>query len=429
MKKNLFSILTLFSLALILSCKSGPFNMLKSGSPHQQYERKLQNAGLDKTVMGATWISNAQASLTKAVAINLPYQEKGYFAADKIDAIAFRFNLTRGQKIQIQLDRKPVEKFMIYADLWELNEQQEFKLLTSADTLGKSIELDANKTGTYVLRLQPELLGSGEYTLAITTGPSLGYPLKAVNKNQIQSLFGVGRDAGARKHEGVDIFSSFRTPVLAVANGRVTRVNTNNLGGKVVWFRPNDKDYTLYYAHLDEQLVTDGQTVFQGDTLGLMGNTGNAQTTPPHLHLGLYTNGGAIDPLPFIDPTVQKAPPVTSSVSQLNATLRTTSKVELDGVSLKSGNVIRVNAASKNNYRVELPDGSLGYIPANKLVLANKPLTTYKTKIQSQIYDKPDSLASVKVSAPSGEFLDVLGSFKNYQLVKYKNQVGWVLND
>lgn len=403
--------------------------MLKSGSPHQQYEKKLQSAGLDKTVMGATWIENAQASLTKAVSITLPYQEKGYFAADKIDAIAFRFNLTRGQRIQIKLDKKPVEEFMIYADLWEINEHQEYKLLTSADTLGNNVELDADKTGSYVLRLQPELLGSGEYTLSITTGPSLGYPLKAVNRNQIQSLFGVGRDAGARKHEGIDIFSSFRTPVLAVADGTLTRVNTNNLGGKVVWFRPKNKDYTLYYAHLDEQLVTDGQSVLQGDTLGLMGNTGNAQTTPPHLHLGVYTSGGAIDPLPFVDPTVQKTPAVISSLAQLNGTLRTNSKIDLDGVSLNSGNIIRVNAASKNNYRVELPDGSLGYIPANKLVPANKPLSTFKTKLLSQIYDKPDSLAAVKISAPTGRVLEVLGTFKNYQLVKYENQLGWVLNE
>ncbi|RYG04614.1 MAG: M23 family metallopeptidase, partial [Chitinophagaceae bacterium] len=296
MKKNLLSILcALICATLIFSCKSGPFNLLKAGSPHQQYERKLQTAGLDKTAMGATWISKAQSSLTKAVNIKLPYQEKGYFAADKIEAIAFRFTLTRGQQINIQLDRTPIEQFMVYVDFWELTDEQTPKLLMSADTLGNSITVDAKKTGEYILRLQPELLGSGAYTLAITTGPSLGYPLKAVNRSQIQSLFGVGRDAGARKHEGIDIFSTFRTPVLALADGTITRVNSNNLGGKVVWFRPKGRDFTVYYAHLDEQLVNDGASVLLGDTLGLMGNTGNAQTTPPHLHLGIYTSGGAID--------------------------------------------------------------------------------------------------------------------------------------
>ena len=34
-----------------------------------------------------------------------------------------------------------------------------------------------------------------------------------------------------------------------------------------------------------------------------MGNTGNAKTTPPHLHFGIYTRGGAIDPLPFVKQT------------------------------------------------------------------------------------------------------------------------------
>ncbi|RZL41272.1 MAG: M23 family peptidase, partial [Pedobacter sp.] len=209
MKK--LSIIIVFLASLILfSCKSGPFNLIKPATPHQAYERKLKTAGLDQTIMGAKWINNAQQSLQKALAITLPYQEKGYFSAEKIEAVAYRFQLNRGQKLQVKLDRKPINGFMIYFDLWE-PDGANYKLLAAADTLGSELQLDAEKTGTYILRLQPELLGSGSYTIVATTGPSLAFPLKSATRNSIKSLWGVGRDNDTRKHEGIDIFAPFRT--------------------------------------------------------------------------------------------------------------------------------------------------------------------------------------------------------------------------
>ena len=94
---------------------------------------------------------------------------------------------------------------------------------------------------------------------------------------------------------GVDIQAKFRTPVVAVADGRVNTVTENNLGGKVIFMRPSGKQYNLYYAHLDSQMVESGQSVKQGDILGLIGNTGNARNTVPHLHFGVYTFNGPVD--------------------------------------------------------------------------------------------------------------------------------------
>lgn len=430
MKK--LSIIIVFLASLILfSCKSGPFNLIKPATPHQAYERKLKTAGLDQTIMGAKWINNAQQSLQKALAITLPYQEKGYFSAEKIEAVAYRFQLNRGQKLQVKLDRKPINGFMIYFDLWELDGAN-YKLLAAADTLGNELQLDAEKTGTYILRLQPELLGSGSYTIVATTGPSLAFPLKSATRNSIKSLWGVGRDNDTRKHEGIDIFAPFRTPVLAVAPGTVTRVNTNNLGGKVVWFRPEGKDYNLYYAHLNEQTVSDGQSVLLGDTLGRMGNTGNAKGGLPHLHFGIYTNGGAIDPLPFVDPTVQTAPKVNSSTDVLNATMRTNSKTTLittaQEIPLNIGTVVRVSGATGNNYRVELPDGNIGYVTGNKLSSTSKSLAKYKVKLSEQpVFDKPDTTAAVILNLKNEEVVEVLGSFGDYQLMLNKNnETGWI---
>ncbi|RZK60144.1 MAG: M23 family metallopeptidase [Pedobacter sp.] len=411
----------------LAACKSGPFNLLKPASPHQEYERKLVNAGLNQTTMGTMWINNAQQSLQKALPIKLPYQEKGYFSAEKVDAAAFKFNLVRGQKLAVKITKKPAVGFMIYADVWEATEAADFKLISSSDTVGNPIQLDADKSGSYILRLQPELLGSGEYTLEITTGPSLNYPLKAANKNQIQSLWGVGRDNNTRRHEGVDIFAPFRTPVIAVDSGTVTGVNTNNLGGKVVWFRPAGKDYTLYYAHLDEQTVTEGQSVSYGDTLGRMGSTGNAQGGPPHLHFGIYTSGGAIDPFPFINPAIETSPKIASSLANLNTTMRTTSTIKLDDVSLKVGTVLRVMAATGNDYKIALPDGRVGYLAGKNLTTVSKPLTRLKIKTSQSLYDKPQPDAALKLDLKEGQTVDVLGNYGDYHLVLDENKaMGWL---
>jgi len=427
LKNSHYTLSLCFIFSLLMACKSGPFNLIKPASPHEQYERKLINSGLNQTTMGIAWINNGQQSFQKALDIKLPYQEKGYFSAEKVEVATFRFKMTKGQKLQVQLTKKPTSGFMIYMDVWQYKENSSFKLLAAADTLNHSIQFDADQTGDYVIRLQPELLGSGSYTLAINTGPSLGYPLKAANRNQIQSLYGVGRDDNTRKHEGIDIFAPYRTPVLAVAPGTVTRVNTNNLGGKVVWFRPEGKNYTLYYAHLDEQTATEGQIVMPGDTLGRMGNTGNARTTPPHLHFGIYTSDGAVDPFPFINPLIPELPKINADITRLNTTMRTVGSSSITGQVLKAGTIIRIGGATENNYRVELPDGQTGYLSSKSLIATSKPLTRYKIKTAQPVYDRPDSLAAVKLDLQAGETIEVLGYYGDYQLMLNTNkQSGWI---
>ncbi len=427
-------ILLVCACALMTACKSGPFNLLKPSSPHQQYERKLLNAGLNQSTMGSGWISKANTLLQSVSEIKIPYKETGYFAADKLDGASFKFTLERGQMLTAKLTKQSVSGFSIYMDVWEQNSGGEFKLLAFADSIGSNLQIEAKRSGNYFLRLQPELLGSGSYTLELTVGPSLAYPLKAVNRKQIQSFFGVGRDNDTRRHEGIDIFSVFRTPVIAVSEGTVTGVNENNLGGKVVWFRPKGKDYTLYYAHLDEQLVTPGQEVMTGDTLGLMGNTGNAKTTPPHLHFGVYTSGGAIDPLPFIDPLVPPIPNINGSVAILNSTMRISRSTEISSrlplqpiETLKQNTVARVLAVTSNYYKIELPNGKAGYV-SNKSLIETKPLKTLKITASNQsLLDYPNVSAGIKTNLAIGKTVNVIGNFEDFQLVSTDDgKVGWI---
>lgn len=422
----------------LLACKTGSVNLFKAASPHEQYQRKLVNAGLDKTAMGAAWINAAVLSMQKALSINLPHLESGYFAADKIPASAYKFTATKGQKLIISLSRKPLDAATLYVDMWHLPASNNPKLVASADTLNNAIQYDIDETGNYLIRLQPQLLQSVQYTLEITTGPSLSFPTSSKKSSSIQSYWGDGRDNNARKHEGVDIFGGFRSPVLAIADGTVTRVNENNLGGKVVWLRPKGKDYTIYYAHLDEQIATAGQDVKIGDTIGLMGNTGNARSTPTHLHFGIYTLGGAINPLPFIDPVTKTPAKILAPLGNLNKTLRTAAGTRMlekpDQKSpvlqtLAAGTILNINAATGNYYSAALPDGSIGFVQSTSLNSVEKPLRKIKVSTaQQMVYDKPDTNAAVKSSLAAGQTVNVLGSFGNYQLINDENsQIGWIV--
>ncbi|MGH2700046.1 MAG: M23 family metallopeptidase, partial [Actinomycetota bacterium] len=101
-----------------------------------------------------------------------------------------------------------------------------------------------------------------------------------------------------RTHEGQDVFCSYGDPVLATETGTVNYGDAG-LGGKVARLFRSDGSY-WYYAHLsdfnDEEFPA-GSAVQAGDIIGYCGNTGNAISTPSHVHFGFYdTNGAARNP-------------------------------------------------------------------------------------------------------------------------------------
>ncbi|MFN2525470.1 MAG: M23 family metallopeptidase [Actinomycetota bacterium] len=101
-----------------------------------------------------------------------------------------------------------------------------------------------------------------------------------------------------RRHEGQDIFCRMGAPVLAAEPG-IVEFDVGGLGGRVARLYRADGSY-WYYAHLSDWNLGDfasGDSVRRGDIIGYCGNTGNARTTPPHLHFGWYTAGGrALNP-------------------------------------------------------------------------------------------------------------------------------------
>lgn len=428
-----------FILIITASCTtSGPSGFFSKKSPHEIYGEKIKNAGLQETALGKLWFSAAEQSLSSPLTINLPYTETGYFSAEQPKAAGLLFQGKRGEKLNISLSKKPTAGFSIYLDLWQppVTSDNRPKLLLYADTTPATITYEVGTDGTYILRLQPELLKSGEYTLTISTAPSLAFPVTPKVKSNIGSLWGSGRDGGARRHEGIDIFAPRGTVLLAAADGVVTGESENRLGGKVIFLRPNNKNYALYYAHLDQQLVRPGQTVKTGDTIGIVGNTGNAITTAPHLHFGIYTNLGAVDPLPFIN-QVRKIPEkISAPLNNLGNWVRNKRKIRLLGQLSKNAQadsvvevntLLKVEAATSGWYKVSLPGGEKGFVASAAVSSVSLPLSKSKLKTALPLLNEPNEFAARITTLPSGESINILGNYKDfYYINKINREKGWI---
>jgi murein DD-endopeptidase MepM/ murein hydrolase activator NlpD len=100
-----------------------------------------------------------------------------------------------------------------------------------------------------------------------------------------------------RMHEGIDIGCAFGTPNRAAAAGTVIHAGwLGGYGNLVVIDHGNG--LSTAYAHASSILVGVGQSVSQGETVSLVGSTGNS--SGPHLHFEVRINGQAVDPLAYL---------------------------------------------------------------------------------------------------------------------------------
>ncbi|MGV8941043.1 MAG: M23 family metallopeptidase [Lysobacter sp.] len=134
-------------------------------------------------------------------------------------------------------------------------------------------------------------------------------PVRGVAAADLSNTFEDARGQ-ARVHEAIDIMAARDTPVLAVADGTVEKLFTSEPGGLTIYqFEPSGR-YAYYYAHLDRYAanLAEGQALKQGDVIGYVGSTGNANDDAPHLHFGIFLlgpekhwwEGTAINPYPVL---------------------------------------------------------------------------------------------------------------------------------
>ena len=422
---------------------------------HNAYGRGLVEARLSQTALGRDWLEAADRSVSSPVAITSPFREIGYIDEASAYAIGYAFSVEGGQRIEIEVDVESSEPMRMFLDLFRAVGDDpaapvhvasgatpaEFLTATldpaSADamlSIPRRLEFEPLLDARYVLRIQPELLRSGRYTLNLRAIPSLGFPVDGLDTGAIQSNFGARRDGGRRRHHGVDIFAPRGTPALAAEDGVITRTSTTAVGGNVVWLS-TDRGVRLYYAHLDALSVRRGQRVRAGDEVGKVGNSGNARTTPPHLHFGVYARG-PVDPYPFLKDVRTEPVALTVDLAQLGEWGRATAEdVEvLAGPdrraatigSLERNTPFRVWGASARWYRVGLPEGGIGYV-AGRFAEYATPLRNASVTGSSLVFERPAARSLVIDELEIGAEVPVLGNYREYLYVRTpRGLTGWL---
>ena len=268
--------------------------------PYERYVESLRDAGINSTMLGAAWIAAGERALASPHTIPVPHRRVEAFRVDLPSAIAYRVELRRGQSYRLSLESEDVPAMNLFVDVFRVEIDQTLHRVAAAGPPVRQLAFEPAEDETFVVRIQPQLFTEGALRTAHARRAALVFPVPGAGRRNIHSLFGAAR-SGRREHQGIDIFAPRGTPVVASADGWISSTSPNQLGGNVVWLWDPARDQTLYYAHLDRHAVSRGTRVRKGDVVGYVGNTGNASTTAPHLHFGIYRRGrGAIDPLYYV---------------------------------------------------------------------------------------------------------------------------------
>jgi murein DD-endopeptidase MepM/ murein hydrolase activator NlpD len=144
-------------------------------------------------------------------------------------------------------------------------------------------------------------LSRRERRLAAQLLATPGYAFPVAGSHNFVDTFGAPR-SDVPVHIGNDVFAAFGTPIVAVADGRLYRVGTLKISGNRLWLRDHG-GYRYFYAHLSDFAAAayNGADVHAGEVIGFVGNTGDAEPTPPHLHFEVHMpNGAVVDPYRYL---------------------------------------------------------------------------------------------------------------------------------
>ena len=356
-----------------------------------RYEDEILRSGLAKSAHYNAWVAEGRRALRSGLSIRPSFREIVQFERDDAIAVSYRLELRRGQRLQVQVERQSYNGRLFAEVFEEIGAQKDentnpdaiYRVVFSAEEGARSFSFEARADGTHVLRVQPEIMRGGAIAIVVTTAAGLTFPVEGKTSRSIGSFFGDPRDGGAREHEGIDIFAPLGTPVIAVADGVITDVGNTRLGGLVVWQYDAARDVHYYYAHLNSQKVRTGQQVRAGATVGTVGNTGNARTTPSHLHFAVYRPGRvAVNPVPFIfDAPGDPVAPVMVDLTRLGNWTETARPTTLHSSPARDARIIaelpprtrvRVVSGVGGWHRVKLHDGRLGFVRGQTSILGMK---------------------------------------------------------
>lgn len=431
--------LSLLILLYLSACQtSSPgSSLLGPKSPRDQYLKELKRAD---ELLSNQWEELGKNALNFPVSVKFPHKEQNFFPIDLPLAFGYKVTIPRGRRLEAVILANPADS--VYRVFLELYEQSgdKYKRLTFADSESNRLAWEAIDSTTVIVHVQGEADKIADITVSLESHPLLSFPVAKRDSRNIISFWGMARDGGRRLHEGIDVAAPRGTPVVAAANGYISSVGVNNLGGNVIFQEVENGGMTLYYAHLDSQLVVSGQRVSIGDTIGTVGNTGNAITTGPHLHFGIYQSfRSAIDPLPFLSLPKKDNSNLTllgkqagdwKRVTGKTLDIRTSPEAIRDTVArLGRNTMLRVVGKAGSWYKVWLPDGKIGYAEAKSISSSLNSLRALTVDQERPLWMLPslDSYAVIRVPAQST--LKILGSWKTFLYVEEPTgKRGWLSN-
>jgi len=261
------------------------------------YERTLK----DSDSLTNLWTASYTNAKQTVLELNLPAVIASQSQRNTSKALGYSITLKRGEMLNVLVDSS-IDTSMVCIDVFKVEKDSigsDRPLISNMPHIN-TISYEIERTGLYKIIIQPEMEMAFSFQTRLYTTPTFHFPVSGATNAAIGSFWGAQRDGGKRSHKGIDIFAKRGTPIVAATKGYISSTGNRGLGGKQVWLRDGLFGQSLYYAHLDSIATTRGMKVEIGDTLGFVGNTGNAKTTSPHLHFGIYTSSGAIDPLPFV---------------------------------------------------------------------------------------------------------------------------------
>lgn len=142
------------------------------------------------------------------------------------------------------------------------------------------------------------------------------------NLNRRIAYYGYKR----RPHRGTDFAAPVGTPIMATANGTISKASYTRGNGNYVKIRHNGT-YDTQYLHMQRIKVKVGQFVKQGDVIGTVGMTGN--TGGPHVCYRFWKNGKQVDPF---KQKLPEAKPISDSLKAQFLSFMSPIKAQLDAI-------------------------------------------------------------------------------------------------
>lgn len=440
-----------------------------------RFREGVGTLAVSERYLGEEWNAAARQALRNPTTAVLPFFEDLTFDPLTPRAMAFEFQAVRGHGITIRGDDAVLLELFHRPDGGTPSRQvsdsvEEESLVAVAGYLPGhgALYYEPREHGRYLLLVQAKPLDAVDIRLGVTTEALLEWPVEGTGTEDIWSVFGDSRDGGRRVHHGLDIFAPRGTNIVAGSESVVRRVGVRDRGGNIVTLYDEARGIFLYYAHLDEHRTQSGVTVGPGDPIGTVGNTGNALTTPPHLHIGIYDESWRrpLDPWYFFVPVrrIERLPEV--AVSDLNRWVRlrrdtptvyghpdfvggiVPSPARFDArglavdpsyrpprflargqrvpVPLSAGEALRVQGTHGPFVRLELSGGRIGYLERSAVDEISVGIEELTLDRDTPVRMRPDASADLRGTLSENTTVSVLGYADAYGLILYQGYPGWI---